>query len=238
MTDPKTPMSCEEFAERLADYLEHELDEETRARMDLHSHNCAGCGSLLADLRALQINAAKLPELTPSRDLWSGIAERIETPVVALNPFGSASTSETSRRRWRAAWTGLAAAGLVAVTATVTYQVTSHSAARTQTAVAVRQPASTESLATLTASHPAVEQAYDLEIARLHEIVKQRSTQLDPTTVVILEKNLKVIDDAIAQCKEALRSDPNSRFLIESLNDALESKVLLLRKAATLPTKA
>jgi hypothetical protein len=116
--------------------------------------------------------------------------------------------------------------------------VTSHSAARTQTAVAVRQPASTESLATLTASHPAVEQAYDLEIARLHEIVKQRSAQLDPTTVVILEKNLKVIDDAIAQCKEALRSDPNSRFLIESLNDALESKVLLLRKAATLPTKA
>ena len=129
----------------------------------------------------------------------------------------------------------LAAAGLVAVTATVTYEVTSRSASRTQS-VAVK-PA-TDSPFTPVANRAAMEQTYDLEITRLREIVRQRTNQLDPATVDVLEKNLKVIDDAIVQCKDALRSDPGSRFLFESLNDALESKVLLLRKAASLPTKA
>ena len=236
MISPDTPMSCEEFAGHLADYLEHELDEGVRVRMELHSRSCADCGSLLGDMRALAMSASKLPPLTPSRDLWAGIAERIETPVVALNPSGETFTQRASRGRWRGARTALAAAGLVAVTATVTYEVTSRLSARTQT-VAVK-PAATDSPFTPAANRSTIEQSYDVEITRLRDIVKQRADKLDPVTVEVLEKNLKVIDDAIAQCRDALRSDPGSRFLIESLNDALESKVLLLRKAASLPTKA
>lgn len=236
MTNSELHMSCEEIAERLADYLEHDMDEATRARVESHANRCPECGALLADLRALQISAAKLPELTPSRDLWSGIAERIETPVVALNPSGAMkAATPTAPRRWRAAWTGLAAAGLVAVTATVTYQLTSRSAVRTAAAVATR-PAVDSPLTPV--ANRVIEQTYDSEITRLRAIVTERSAQLDPATVAVLDKNLKVIDDAIAQCKDALRSDPNSRFLIESLNEALDSKVQLLRKAATLPTKA
>jgi hypothetical protein len=47
---------------------------------------------------------------------------------------------------------------------------------------------------------------------------------------------LQVIDDAITQCKRALQKGPASRFLIESLNDAFDTKVQLLRTAATLPS--
>jgi hypothetical protein len=234
MNEPETQISCEEFAERLADYVEHDLDDATRDRMESHADRCPECGSVLADIRTLQIGASKLPELAPSRDLWSGIANRIETPVVALNASGTMK-AVTPRRRWRAAWTGLAAAGLVAVTATVTYELTSRSQPRTTTAAAV--PATSDSQFT-PVSNRSIEQRYDVEIKRLREIVTERSSQLDPATVAIVDKNLKVIDDAIAQCKEALRSDPSSGFLIESLNDALETKVQLLRKAATLPTKA
>jgi hypothetical protein len=204
--------------------------------MESHSHMCAGCGALLADLRALRTEAVKLPQLSPSRDLWAGIAERIETPVVALNPSGETPAQRVSRRRWRGAWTGLAAAGLVAVTATVTYEVTSRSSRMQSSVIASR--VATDSASMLVSNRPTPEQTYDTEITRLREIVKQRSAQLDPATREVLEKNLKVIDEAIAQCKDALRSDPNSRFLIESLNDAFESKIELLRKAATLPTKA
>jgi len=230
MTHSETT-SCEEFAEHLADYLEHELGEDARVRMDMHSRTCAACASLLADMRMIATSAAKLAPMAPSRDLWAGIAERIETPVVALNPSGEMAAHRGSRPRWRGAWMALAAAGLVAVTATVTYELTSRSSSRTQS-VAVN-PGSRLPLTPVS-----MEQTYDVEITRLREIVKQRTNQLDPATVEVLEKNLKVIDDAIAQCKDALRSDPGSRFLIESLSDALESKVLLLRKAASLPTKA
>ena len=34
--------------------------------------------------RELRIDASNLPGLTPSRDLWSGIAERIDAPVIPL----------------------------------------------------------------------------------------------------------------------------------------------------------
>ena len=234
MSNSEIQMSCEQFADRLADFLEHEVDETTRARMEAHANRCQECGSMLADIRAMQVAAAKLPELAPGRDLWSGIVDRIETPVVALNPSGSMK-SASSPRRWRGVWTGLAAAGLVAVTATVTYELTSRSAPATRTPVAAGRGADSPSLV---ANRPTFEQTYDTEISRLRTIVTERSGQLDPATVAVLDKNLKVIDDAIAQCKDALRADPNSRFLIESLNDALESKVQLLRKAATLPTKA
>ena len=90
----------------------------------------------------------------------------------------------------------------------------------------------------LAATRTATDKKYDSEIARLRVIVGQRRSQLDSTLVAVLERNLEVIDGAIAQCRDALRKDPNSRFLIESLNDALDTKVRLLRMAATLPSKA
>lgn len=82
------------------------------------------------------------------------------------------------------------------------------------------------------------EQVYSSEIARLHIIVQQRRSQLDPVTISVIERNLKVIDDAIAQCRLALAKDPASRFLIESLNNALETKVELLRTATMLPARS
>jgi hypothetical protein len=274
MTIPKVPMSCDRFADVLADYLERDVDETTRTSVEAHAQSCADCGPLLADIRALRVEAENLPELAPSRDLWKEIAERIETPVVALNA-APVSTWDSGKQRRSGAWLGLAAAGLVAVTATVTYELT----ARTHTAVPVqiaaaatktspRSPsssgatdappsgrvvspdtlanvqavaatqASTSLAASLAANRTSIERTYDPEIARLRTLVRQRRSQMDSTTLVVLEHNLKVIDDAIDQCKKALGKDPNSRFLMESLNDALDSKVQLLRTAATLPSKA
>jgi len=90
----------------------------------------------------------------------------------------------------------------------------------------------------LPVSRPTAVQAYDLEIRRLNAILVARRSQLDTTTIAVVEKNLRIIDDAIAQCKAALKRDPASRFLIESLNDALDSKVQLLRTAAQLPSRS
>ena len=92
--------------------------------------------------------------------------------------------------------------------------------------------------ARLVSAKPSAEQVYTSEIARLRIIVERRRAQLDPVTVGVIERNLKVIDDAIAQCKLALTKDPASRFLMESLNNALENKVQLLRTATMLPARS
>src|SRR5262245_46017666 len=132
MTNPIDSMSCGQFADALPDLLERDVDETGRARLEAHAVSCSECGPLLADLRKLRIDAANLPPLAPSRDLWSGIAARIETPVVEITPSGgtverwNGGTVERSvqRRRLTPIWVGLAAAGLVAITATVTREVT------------------------------------------------------------------------------------------------------------------
>jgi len=278
MTTPT--ISCEQFAEHLADFLEREVDEPTRARIELHALGCIPCGELLADLRKLRIDAANLPELAPSRDLWAGIAERIETPVVVLTPGGRIAGEAPRPRRTRhlgqrfmSLWIGAAAAALVVTTAIVTHQVTTRSlvvattgpsgasakpadslpATQAATAPTAQSPAAsngTDSASTLRATspkskatttlasnRPSAEATYDMEIKRLRAIIAQRKSTLDTATVHVIERNLKVIDDAIAQCKQALQKDPASRFLMESLNDALDTKVQLLRTAAMLPAR-
>jgi hypothetical protein len=258
MTIPKVSITCDRFADKLSDYLERDVDEPTRASMDAHAVECAECGSLLTDLRSLRLGAANLPELVPSRDLWNGIAERIETPVILMRAQRAEGPLAHSKRRMRV-WAGLAAAGLVAVTATVTHELTKRSIVATppvavatvtpsspttpavtpnrDTVPAIR-PAASAPTATLVSDRPSAQQTYDTEIARLRVVVARRRPQLDSTTIAVIEYNLKVIDDAIRQCKLALRKDPGSQFLMESLNDALDNKVQLLRTAATLPSKA
>ena len=265
---------CEEFAERLADVLERDVDEATRAALELHALSCADCGSLLADIRKLRIDASSLPELVPARDLWEGIAQRIDAPVIPLR------SGDTERLRYGSRWPrwaamAAAAAVLIALTSTSTYFITVHGV-RTPTNVAANHPRPTldssrqpgaagtpvatvattpesaraaapvsEPKATpgtavvrMVNAKPSAEQVYSSEIARLRTIVARRRAQLDPVTISVIERNLKVIDDAIAQCRLALAKDPASRFLMESLNNALETKVELLRTATMLPARS
>jgi hypothetical protein len=281
MTNPT--ITCDRFADLLSDYLERDVDESTRAQIEAHAASCNDdCGALLADLRKLRVDAANLPELTPSRDLWTGISERIQTPVVALSPAGRMIERSSGRQRRVSSrvWMGLAAAGLVAVTATVTHQITKRSlvpgpsqqvasvspktaSGPSQTSTTPATPATPATLATLAtlavvdstagraaaapsaaaqtslaSNRPTAEQTYNEEISRLRTVVAQRRSQFDSATVAVIERNLGVIDQAIAQCKQALRKDPHSQFLMESLNGALDDKVQLLRTAAMLPTKA
>ena len=78
---------------------------------------------------------------------------------------------------------------------------------------------------------------YDEEISRLDSAVTQRRSELDTNTVKIIEKNLRVIDAAIAESRAALAKDPHSRFLHDQLAHVLDQKVGLLRTAALLPTR-
>jgi hypothetical protein len=253
----RSPMTCDQFSETIPNYLERTVDAERGARVERHAVSCEDCGALLA----LRIEAASLPELVPSHDLWPGIAARIETPVVEF--------PRTAVRTRNRAWLGLAAAALIVVTATITREMTKTAiappiAAPTPIRVAqvaprdsvaapapapapvatvVARPATTKPrfVANRTAPNTSAiagEVTYDREITRLRAVVSRRQSQLDSGTVATIEKNLIVIDDAIKQCKQALRKDPASRFLMESLNDAMDTKVQLLRTAATLPTKS
>jgi hypothetical protein len=78
----------------------------------------------------------------------------------------------------------------------------------------------------------AAKAVYDREIVRLRAIVDSGRHRLDPATAALLDRNMRIIDTAIEQVNQALARDSSSAFLIESLNNAYQTKVKLLRIAA------
>jgi len=120
MTTPTMHLDCDGFADALADYLEGDASESVRSAVDAHAASCSACAQLLADLRGISTEAATLPLLTPSRDLWNGIAERIDARVI---PFEAPLVARpVVQRTWLRP--ALAAAALVAVTAGITHYAT------------------------------------------------------------------------------------------------------------------
>ena len=132
------PLDCDGFAAELADYLEGDAPDAVRAAMETHAAVCTDCRQLLEDIGTIRDEAAALPTLTPSRDLWAGIADRIEAPVI---PFEKKRSTIVVRRTW--ARPAIAAAALVVFTAGITYTITSRTlnGGGDSTAVAPRQVA-------------------------------------------------------------------------------------------------
>jgi hypothetical protein len=233
MTD--MTMTCGELEARLADYLEGTLDAPAREAVERHLAACERCAELVAALDERPAAAASLPVLSPERDLWSGIAARIEPRVL---PMTERRSAVPARRGWRVARLAAAAAVLIGATAVVTRYVVMHPGSGPLADVAKGGiPGEKPKTPGLLASQQQLITTYDAEIARLDSAVTQCRSELDTNTVKIIEKNLVIIDKAIAESRAALAKDPHSRFLNDQLAHVLDQKVGLLRTAALLPTR-
>jgi hypothetical protein len=228
MTYPN--ITCDEAVLLIGDRLDAPLSDTQGAQLDAHLAGCAECRAVAADLAKLHADAAALPTLTPSRDLWSGIEARIQAPVVSLE----------DHRRPLARWSVrqvAAAAVLMAVTAGGTWFAVARTGQAPTPSVAV-DPAARAARPELVsvAAQPGMT-AYEGEIGALQNILQTRRAELDSATVAVLEKNLKLIDQAIAESKKALAGDPASAFLADQLGRAYDTKLELLRAAALLPSR-
>ena len=149
-------MSCDDFAAHLADYLEGDASETVREAMETHAATCAECAELLADLQRLPQMAAALPPLAPSRDLWSGIAERIDARVLPLESSRAARPALVRRSWLRPA---AAAAALMIVTAGVTYELTKANFATPSSRVVASNPLGRDVPPQLSVAVPAIPNA-------------------------------------------------------------------------------
>ena len=248
-------MSCEHVDSVLSAWFEGDLGDEERRAVDTHLRECLRCASLVRDIQNIRLDAAKLPELAPSRDLWEGIAARIEAPVI---DFPSRARRVPVPRTW---WMAAAAVVLMAVSSGVTYLATSGQRAAAGDPVVVatpdsivdptsgttpdvvtprpqRRPGSSGSTVLISSEPSAPQITYDQEITRLRVILDRRRGDLDTATINAVEKSLKAIDQAITDARSALAGDASSAFLNEQLNRALEKKVGVLRRVALLPVGA
>jgi hypothetical protein len=78
------------------------------------------------------------------------------------------------------------------------------------------------------------DEQFDAAVADLERIVREERQTLDPQTVLIIERSLQAIDEAIRQSRAALDGDPANTYLNSHLADARRRKLDLLRRAAGL----
>ena len=230
-------INCDVLDERLSEYLEETLDLETRDAIEAHEKVCARCSALVSDIRAIAHDARAMPALVPSRELWSGISQRIEAPVVA-----DVFSLRRSRRFTLVPWLMAAAAGLVLTASGVTYVATRDVMEKRFAAAAERDSGiaaggTAGGIARNASATTGYEATYETEIGNLRAIVRERRTELDSSVVAEIERNLAIIDRAIAESRAALARDPNSGFLNDQLMTSLGKKVELLRTVAMLPAR-
>jgi hypothetical protein len=122
-------------------------------------------------------------------------------------------------------WTLAAAAVLVVAVALTTFLRRTEEPAT----VAREQSGATsiEVARTVEAELRLAEQHYENAIAGLEQLARDRQV-LDPEVAATLQRNLQVIDGAIAESRSALQAQPGSHPAQQSLFDAFRTKIALL----------
>ena len=174
--------------------------------------------ALLADIQ-------QLTDSRPGRDLWAGIEARIA-------PRMAAPRSVTFTLPQLA----LAATLLIAISGSVSWLAlqprTAASVPAEPPIQAVAEPAAAIRTDVERASF--ADAQYDAAVADLERILREQSERLDPQTVMVIERSLQAIDEAIQQSRAALDADPANTYLNSHLADARRRKLDLLRRAAGL----
>jgi len=187
----------------LNEYVDGTLPASDRAAVEAHLAECVGCRTAVAELRALVAGAAALPTtVEPSRDLWTTIEARIV----------QRATYNVRRAFWRRA---LAAAAVLAI-ALGLYRLL-------PPFTALYRPAGR--------GWVGVQADFERATDELSGIMAVERGRLRPETVALLERNLAVIDAAIAESRAALARDPANADLRRLFAAASRHKVELLEWA-------
>lgn len=217
-------MNCAEFENRIDAFVDGELDETARLDVERHLEGCDACRAAVEELRGLLREAGALPRaIEPPRDLFSAVRSAASRRVAP----GSAPGAGSPGRAWLG-WAGLAASLLILLAAAALFLGPWE----------VRAPATAEGVlpaaSFATSRYLAAEDEYLRATEQLLAALEERRAELPPETAAVVERNLQIIDAAIADVKKALDADPGDARNGEFLTVLHRQKIQLLWRASRL----
>jgi hypothetical protein len=211
-----------EILERLDEFLEGALSSAEARRMEEHLRGCPPCSEELRRLGGLldRASALRVREIAPAGDLWPGIRERLRQPAAP----GADQGRLAALRRWTSglgrgftrrplAWS--AAVLLVAATLAIFL-------AREE-----GPPRSLSQVAGLNTLQSETAQARD----DYEAVLRQRGGPVPANAGADFQKNLRLLDQAIAESRAAVERDPRNQGLQRSLLDIYQKELRVLRWA-------
>jgi hypothetical protein len=223
-----TIMRCEDIDTRLGEHVDGTLDAEARRAVDAHLRDCASCAALAADLARVAQLASTLDRLPPPPAAWARIRERADLSGGARH------------RSWMASWSPIALAACLLLGVALAVVLRPGLRPAPSAPEATTAPAGTPvpvaehpELKTIAEELTLAEQHYEKAIGGLEKLANDREV-LDPQVAASLQKNLQVIDQAIAESRAALRTEPASEPAQQSLFEAFRTKVALLQDTIAL----
>jgi anti-sigma factor RsiW len=213
--------------EQLHDLVDGFLSAESRDWINAHIDQCAACAETVTQIRALRMAVVALPpRIDPPENLWPAIQDQIRqhSPV----PVGSIPTTRPMAVHGRGrsiGWLAAAAVLLVAASSLTTFLVfrTDRIPVVAETSASLREPPAPITI--VNGDYERVER----DLAALLD--SQRKT-LQPETIAKVERNLAIIDAAIAEIRQALAGDPTNRALHDLLRASYGQKAALIQQVS------
>ena len=208
-------------------YADGELDATTRETHTDHLATCSACANRLAKLEGLLEQAERMPVgIAPPEDLWPDLRRRIEDEkLVALTTPTAPPSPPWWTRPWSAA---VAAAMLVLATAGATAWLLAPDGGEIQPGVGTIQislPENTPPQVAILITD------YERMTHLLAEEFASKRDLLPPDAAQTVDDNLRIIDEALAELRQVLLSQPENKTVFELLTTAYRQKVSVLEHA-------
>ena len=218
--------ACDRYLNAIHELVDGTLGPIRRAELELHLEMCDGCRALAADLRAIADTARSLEVMVPPDRVWQGISAQ-------LRADGRVTSSLPARRHRNMTIFALAAALILAVGASLL--MLNRAAPRPglsadQTPAGNAEPDVPVQMGNVATELALTEQHFQNAI----EHATKTDDGVDAETAAVLQKNLLVVNEAIAESRKALEANPQSASAQHSLYDVLKKKIQFLQDTIAL----
>lgn len=196
------------------------LPADRRADTESHVAECAECAGDVARLRSFVARVKQLPDAPHAEldALWPAIRSRIEHGKVVSLDVERTTRGAPSWARLAVIITGVAAALVLAFTLG-----------------RATGPRRNDDVTVATGTIPVVSVAdssrlYQQEVEALLQEFELRRATMRPSTTASVERDLRILDDAIGELTDALARDPNNPALRQLLAASYRQKRDLLKQ--------
>ncbi len=213
-------MKCSKAKRLISDYIDDDLKKRKSLRLKEHLDRCPACRKTLEDFRKIAQTVREKEELSPSRQTWLKIRERL-TPedqrILTLRPpkgkwFGYLFVPPKLKYVFSAALLLVFVAG--AVTIGLRY------------GGGINILSKKDPMKYTLAKLDEAEKHYKKAIEALWEAVSAQEGMMTPKIAEVFRKNLAIIDSSIIACRQTVLQEPENidarNFLLAAYRDKVD----------------